>query len=125
MAQLIDNEYFTKREFGNLLGMGSIAVLIGNYILGVIIDIFGPRKIALLVVFVILTSTLGLLFSSNIIIIGFFYSLYNFHNSASWPNNMKIVKNWIPSNIYGKIKGILSTSSQLGRVFSHLFLGFF
>lgn len=109
--------------WGRILSMGTCGAIVGKFIGGYAADKFGGK----------LTFTVGLLVSA--VFVGlfaassavwlfqltFFFALMA--KSVGWPSMAKIIANWFPSNEYGRVWGVLSTSSRVGTLAATFCLG--
>src|SRR5262249_43694542 len=100
--------------WGRILAVGNCGAVIGKIICGYSADKFGGKR----------TFTIGLLlaslfvglfgFASNIWLFGAAYFLALMAKSAGWPSMARIIINWFKPDQYGRVWGILSTSSRVG-----------
>ena len=109
--------------WGRILAMGTFGALIGKFLGGYAADKFGGKW----------TFTVGLLMSA--VFIGFFaassevwlFQLTLFFalmaKSAGWPSMAKIIGNWFRPDQYGRVWGVLSTSSRVGALAATFGLG--
>jgi len=114
----------SKTNIADFAAYGTLGALTGKFFWGPIGDKIGGGKTFLLALFF---SALGLLvFSSSINIMSFTVSsfLLYFAHSGGWPGMTKIVAETYEPQRYGRIWGILSTSSRLSVVLGTLFFGF-
>lgn len=113
----------TKTMFGAILGWGTAGMVTGKLLSGAIADRLGGRKVFLLALSV--TTAAAFAFS---LAGGFaFYCFLNFTMllaaAAGWPAMSKLIAAWYEPDRYGKVWGVISTSSRLSSVLSTLFLG--
>src|SRR5262245_24586437 len=102
--------------WGRILAVGNCGAVIGKMICGYSADKFGGKR----------TFTVGLLlaslfvglfgFASNIWLFGAAYFLALMAKSAGWPSMARIIINWFKPDQYGRVWGILSTSSRVGTL---------
>jgi sugar phosphate permease len=102
--------------WGRILAVGGCGAVVGKMICGYSADKFGGK----------LTFTIGLLlaslfvglfgFASNIWLFGAAYFLALMAKSAGWPSMARIIINWCKPDQYGRVWGILSTSSRVGTL---------
>jgi OPA family sugar phosphate sensor protein UhpC-like MFS transporter len=107
---------------GRIFAMGTFGAMIGKFIGGYAADKFGGK----------LTFTVGLLISS--VFVGLFstssavwmfeltYFFALMAKSFGWPSMAKIISNWFRPDEYGRVWGILSTSSRVGTLVATLCL---
>jgi sugar phosphate permease len=106
-----------------IFAMGTLGALVGKFMGGYAADKFGGK----------LTFTVGLLMSE--VFIGFFaassgvllfqltFIFALMAKSVGWPSMAKIIGNWFPPDEYGRVWGVLSTSSRVGALAATLGLG--
>ncbi len=109
--------------WGRILAMGTCGAMVGKFIGGYAADKFGGK----------MTFTVGLLVSA--VFIGFFavsFEVWLFQltlffalmaKSVGWPSMAKIIGNWFQPDEYGRVWGVLSTSSRVGALAATLGLG--
>ena len=109
--------------WGRILSLGTCGAIVGKFIGGYAADKFGGR----------LTFTVGLavcsifvgLFavSSSVVLfqLTFFFALMA--KSLGWPSMTKIIGNWFSPHEYGRVWGIISTSSRVGTLTATFCLG--
>ncbi|MBI2386551.1 MAG: MFS transporter [Elusimicrobia bacterium] len=113
----------TKTMFGAILGWGTAGMVTGKLLSGAVADRLGGRAVFLLALSV--TTAAAFAFS---IPGGFaFYCFLNFTMllaaAAGWPAMSKLIAAWYEPDRYGKVWGVISTSSRLSSVLSTLLLG--
>ncbi len=110
-------------DWGRILALGTAGAVLGKFIGGYAADKFGGK----------LTFTVGLL------IAGIFVGLFGASSSVplfqltffgalmaksfGWPSMAKIITNWFSDHEYGRVWGVLSTSSRVGTLVATLGLG--
>jgi OPA family sugar phosphate sensor protein UhpC-like MFS transporter len=109
--------------WGKILAIGTWGAVVGKFICGYAADRFGGK----------LTFTVGLLtasifvgvfgFVSDVRLFGAAFFLALMAKSAGWPSMARIIINWFQPNQYGRVWGILSTSSRLGTLAATFCLG--
>ena len=109
--------------WGRILAIGTCGAIVGKFVGGWAADTFGGKR----------TFTVGLLCSS--VFVGLFAAstaVWMFQvtffvtllaKSAGWPSMAKIIPNWFTSNEYGRVWGVLSTSSRVGTLIATFCLG--
>jgi sugar phosphate permease len=109
--------------WGRILAIGTWGAVVGKFICGYTADKFGGK----------ITFTAGLLiaslfvgvfgFASDVRLFGAAFFLALMAKSAGWPSMARIIKNWFQPNQYGRVWGILSTSSRVGTLGATFCLG--
>ncbi len=109
--------------WGTILAIGDVGAVVGKFICGYAADKFGGK----------LTFTVGLLVASIFVgVFGFASDVRLFQaaffvalmaKSAGWPSMARIIINWFRSDEYGRVWGILSTSSRVGTMAAMFGLG--
>jgi sugar phosphate permease len=102
--------------WGRVLFVGNCGAVIGKMICGYSADKYGGK----------LTFTVGLFlaslfvgmfgFVSDVWLFGAAYFLALMAKSAGWPSMARIIINWFKPDQYGRVWGILSTSSRVGTL---------
>ena len=108
--------------WGKILAAGTCGALLGKFLWGWAADRFGSRRT--LTIALILAAGFVALFSRSHTIRGFqitfFFTLMA--QAAGWPSMTRIVMNWAKPQQYGRVWGILSTSSRVGTLFATVIL---
>jgi sugar phosphate permease len=109
--------------WGRILAIGSWGAVVGKLICGYASDKFGGK----------LTFTVGLLFASlfvgmfgivsDVRLFGAAFFMALMAKSAGWPSMARIIINWFKPDQYGRVWGILSTSSRVGTLAATFCLG--
>ncbi len=113
----------TKTAFGAILGWGTAGMVTGKLLSGAVADALGGRRVFLLALSV--TAACAAAFAAS----GSFaaFCALNFSMllcaAAGWPAMSKIIAAWYEPDRYGKVWGVISTSSRLSAVLSTLALG--
>jgi sugar phosphate permease len=113
-----------KAGFGKLMSLATAGAITGKFFTGVGADVLGGRLMFLL--------ALGLTAGSNIVFamvstVGLFMVLNflgQFFKAGGWPAMTKVVGDWYPPSKYGRVWGIISTSSRVGTIAAGLVLGY-
>jgi sugar phosphate permease len=110
-------------EWSQVLAAGTVGALVGKFVCGWSADRFGGR--------VTLTAAL-LVASSGVALFATAHHLDAFQaalfvtlmaQAAGWPSMTKIIGHWFTPRQYGRVWGVLSTSSRVGALFATLLLG--
>jgi MFS transporter, OPA family, sugar phosphate sensor protein UhpC len=109
--------------WGKILAIGTWGAVVGKFICGYAADKFGGKR----------TFTVGLLlaslfvgmfgFVSDVRLFGAAFFLALMAKSAGWPSMARIIINWFQRDQYGRVWGILSTSSRVGTLAATFCLG--
>ena len=109
--------------WGQILAVGTWGAVVGKIICGYAADRFGGK----------LTFTVGLFLASIFVGVFGFVSDYRLFaaafflalmaKSAGWPSMARIIVNWFKPDQYGRVWGILSTSSRVGTLAATFGLG--
>ncbi|MFN0052789.1 MAG: MFS transporter [Planctomycetales bacterium] len=109
--------------WGEILSIGTCGAVAGKFICGYAADRLGGKR----------TFTLGLLGAS--VFVGLFgiassewmlqvtFFMALLAKSAGWPSMARIIVNWFQPRQYGRVWGILSTSSRVGTMAATFVLG--
>ena len=108
--------------FGAILGWGMAGNLLGKLTNGVLADKLGGRKTFVLALCITATA-IGLFGAASERTSFFlFYFLTLFAKSAGWPAMANLIKMWFAKQKYGRMWGIISTSSRASSVGATLLL---
>jgi len=109
--------------WGRILALGTCGAVLGKFIGGYAADRFGGRRTfaAGLVVCSIFVGLFAVSSSVWLFQLTFFFALMA--KSLGWPSMTKIVGSWFSSHEYGRVWGIISTSSRVGTLTATLCLG--
>jgi len=112
-----------EASYGDIAAWGMAGMISGKLLTGVIADWLGGRRVFLVALSItaLLTVTFSWGTSTTIFASVNFFLL--FAMAASWPSMASIISVWYPSTKYGRVWGILSTSSRLGASLSMILLG--
>ena len=109
--------------WGRVLAAGTCGALVGKFFCGWAADRFGGKRtfatalaIASLFVGMFAVSSTPAMFQAT-----FFMTLMA--QAAGWPSMTKIVVNWVSPKHYGRVWGVLSTSSRVGTLTATFLLG--
>lgn len=124
-ASIVDNPELgiDKGDWGRILAMGTIGAVVGKFLGGLAADRFGGRW----------TFTIGLIISSigvaafagstTVALFQASFFLTLMAKSAGWPSMTRIIIDSFRPAEYGRVWGILSTSSRIGTLVATFCLG--
>ena len=95
----------------------------GKLTLGYYTDVIGGKWAMLSTQLIIVGASVGFGFSYNFGLMVFFWSMMKFAQSCSWMAMTKIVGNWFPKKVIGRIYGLLSSCGSLGDFLGRIGLG--
>jgi len=110
-------------SWGKVLAAGTCGALLGKFLCGWAADKFGGKRTFTVALFVA-SLFVGLFSLSSTLVMfqaTFFVTLMA--QAAGWPSMTKIVVNWVHPKQYGRVWGILSTSSRVGTLAATFLLG--
>jgi sugar phosphate permease len=115
--------HLTNTNIGDFAAYGTIGALAGKLVWGPLGDRIGGRPTFLLGLFLsaLLVAAYGL--SPNVLVFTAFSFLLYGAKSGGWPGMTKLVGDWYPPRLYGRVWGVLSTSSRASVVAGTLFFG--
>lgn len=121
--ELVAEGLITKTEWGTILAWSTVGAILGKLLSGVAADKMGGKW----------TFTLGLsvttggvfLFGMNSSALAFsiIFFITLCAKSAGWPSMAKLIGNWYCPTQYGRVWGVLSTSSRVGTITALFVLG--
>ncbi len=110
-------------QWTTVLSAGTCGAMIGKFICGWAADKFGGHRTFAIALFVA-SAFVGLFARSSslrMFQLTFFITLMA--QSAGWPSMTRIIVNWVAPSEYGRVWGILSTSSRVGTLTATFILG--
>jgi len=112
-----------EASYGDIAAWGMAGMIMGKLLTGVIADWLGGRRVFLVALSVTALLTVAFSWGTSATIFASINFLLLFAMAASWPSMASIISVWYPSTKYGRVWGILSTSSRLGASLSMILLG--
>jgi sugar phosphate permease len=110
-------------EWSQVLAVGTVGALVGKFVWGWSADRVGGR--VTLTAALLVASAGVALFSAADHLGAFQFALFLtlMAQAAGWPSMTKIIGNWFAPQQYGRVWGVLATSSRVGTLFTTLLLG--
>jgi sugar phosphate permease len=109
--------------WGRVLAAGTTGAMIGKFLCGWAADTFGGRKTFTIALVVASMAVTLFAMSSSVLAFQATFFLTMMAQSAGWPSMAKIITNWASPQQYGRVWGILSTSSRVGTLTATFLLG--
>jgi OPA family sugar phosphate sensor protein UhpC-like MFS transporter len=110
-------------DWGRILAMGTIGALIGKFIGGYAADRLGGRITFIIGLLVSAIGVLAFAASSTVWMFQATFFLTLLAKSSGWPSMAKIIVTSFRPNEYGRVWGVLATSSRIGTLVATLLLG--
>ena len=110
-------------DWGRILGMGTIGALLGKLIGGYAADKLGGRVTFTIGLLVTSIGVLAFAMSSAAWMFQAAFFLALMAKSSGWPAMTKIIETSFRPNEYGRVWGVLATSSRIGTLIATLLLG--
>ncbi|MCP4508601.1 MAG: glucose-6-phosphate exchanger SLC37A4, partial [Fuerstiella sp.] len=110
-------------DWGRILAMGTIGALVGKLIGGYAADRLGGRLTFTIGLLVTAIGVLAFAMSSAVWMFQVTFFLALMAKSCGWPSMAKIIETTFRPNEYGRVWGILATSSRIGTLIATLLLG--
>ncbi|MCH2374600.1 MAG: MFS transporter [Planctomycetes bacterium] len=109
--------------WGKILAVATIGGILGKFLTGWMADRFGGKFT--FVVGLLATSLAVALFaiSPGAWFCGFAYFVAVLAKASGWPSMAKLIGNWFRPTQFGRVWGIISTSSRVGTIAATLLLG--
>ena len=108
--------HMNLEAWGKIVAFGTWGGVVGKLISGYAADHFGGK----------LTFTVGLVITSlcvgvmglvgDVRLFGVAFFLVLMAKAAGWPSLARLISNWFPPRQYGRVWGVLSTSSRVGTL---------
>lgn len=115
---------YSKAAMGSVLTSFFVAYSIGGVISGQLGDKFGARIVVCIGILVSAILNIAFGFSTEIYLMMIVWGLNGFFQSMGWAPIVKIIANWFPQEVRGKIGGMMGTSYILGNAYSWALAGF-
>lgn len=102
--------------WGKIVALGSWGAVVGKFLFGYAADKFGGNRTFTAGLFVasLFVGMIG--FVSDVRLFAAAFFLIFMAKAAGWPSMARIIINWFQPNQYGRVWGILSTSSRVGTL---------
>lgn len=113
----------TKTMFGAVLGWGTAGMVTGKLLSGVVADRLGGRRVFLLALGITAAAAGAFGLAGGFPLFCFLNFTMLLAAAAGWPAMSKLIAAWYEPDRYGKVWGVISTSSRLSSVLSTLLLG--
>jgi sugar phosphate permease len=113
----------TRSLVGNLMALGSLAVVVGKLLNGTLADLLGGRFMYIVSVSGAGLSALAFGFGNSYAYFVATWMLLRYFHSAGWPSLAHIVVAWFDVAHYGRVWGIISLASRVGNALGALILG--
>ncbi len=113
----------TKTNIGDFLAYGTIGALVGKIIWGPLVDRIGGRLTIFIGISLTALLVAGFGLSANVMSFTVLSFLLYCTKSSGWPGMTKLVGHWYHPHKYGRVWGILSTSSRASVILGTLFFG--
>jgi sugar phosphate permease len=112
----------TTGDFGTIYAWGNGGALGGKLLTGMIADRFGGRRVFLLALGFTTAATVAFGAASRRSVFMSLNFALQFAKSAAWPSMAHLIKSWFSERKYGRVWGIISTSSRFSAMISALLL---
>jgi OPA family sugar phosphate sensor protein UhpC-like MFS transporter len=113
----------TKADWGVILGCGTIGGILGKFVSGWSADRVGGKLIFTAGLLVTTLGVSGFSFRSDFLAFALMYFIVLLANASGWPSMAKLIGNWFSTNQYGRVWGLISTSSRVGTITATLTVG--
>jgi len=112
-----------EASYGDIAAWGTAGMITGKLLTGVISDWLGGRRVFLVGLSMAALLTASFSWATSASIFAGLNFIMLFAMAASWPAMAGIIRVWYSPKKYGRVWGILSTSSRLSASLSMIFLG--
>jgi sugar phosphate permease len=110
----------TTSDFGVIFAWGMAGALVGKLLTGMVADRLGGRNVFVLALVLTIATAVAFGAVSTRSVFSLLSFVVQFTKSAAWPSMAHLIKSWFPVQKYGRVWGIISTSSRLSAVLSAL-----
>ncbi|WP_372364617.1 MFS transporter [Candidatus Uabimicrobium sp. HlEnr_7] len=115
---------FDEDTFSKIAFWGTIGMVTGKLLTGAVADRLGGRIVYLMALMITAVITIALSTGSYFAMFATLNFVMLLAAAAGWPAMANLISNWYHSSKFGRVWGIISTSSRLSAVFSAIFLGY-
>ena len=112
-----------EARYGDIAAWGTAGMITGKLLTGVIADWLGGRRVFLVALFITALLAFSFGWGTSATIFASLNFIMLFAVAASWPSMAGIIRLWYPPTKYGRVWGMISTSSRLSASISMVFLG--
>jgi len=112
-----------EASYGDIAAWGMAGMVAGKLLTGVLADWLGGRRVFLAALSSAAFFTIAFSWGTSTTFFASMNFLTLFAMAASWPSMASIISVWYPSTKYGRVWGLLSTSSRLSASMSMILLG--
>jgi sugar phosphate permease len=115
---LLQAEGYDKTSLGTLSSIATFTYAIGKFVLGATGDVLGGRRLMAVAIAGSVVCSLALGMQHAFVLLVAFAAANRFFQSGGWSGLVKVVSQRFEPKRHGVVMGILSTSYELGNVFS-------
>jgi sugar phosphate permease len=112
-----------EASYGDIAAWGTAGMITGKLLTGVIADWIGGPRVFLVALSASALLTFAFGWGSSETVFASLNFVMLFAVAASWPAMAGIIRVWFPPTKYGRVWGMISTSSRLSASISLVFLG--
>jgi OPA family sugar phosphate sensor protein UhpC-like MFS transporter len=109
--------------YGDIAAWGTAGMITGKLLTGVIADWLGGRRVFVVALSASASLTVAFAWGTSATVFGALNFVMLLAVAAAWPSMAGIISVWYPPTKYGRVWGIISTSSRLSASISLVFLG--
>jgi len=109
--------------WGKVLAAGTTGAMVGKFLCGWAADTFGGKRTFTVALCVASAAVALFAMSSSLLAFQATFFVTLMAQAAGWPSMTKIITNWASPRQYGRVWGILSTSSRVGTLTATFLLG--
>ena len=122
-VSIVNEGLFDLKQWGQIVAVGTFGGMLGKFVSGWMADRFGGKFTFALGLLVTSVALLFFALGSSVWAFGLALFVVFLAKAAGWPAMAKLIGNWFRPNQYGRVWGILSTSSRTGTIVATLCLG--
>ena len=122
-VSIVNEGLFDLKQWGQIVAVGTFGGMLGKLLSGWMADRFGGKFTFALGLLVTSVALLFFALGSSVWAFGLALFVVFLAKAAGWPAMAKLIGNWFRPNQYGRVWGILSTSSRTGTIVATLCLG--
>ena len=122
-VSIVNEGLFDLKQWGQIVAVGTFGGMLGKFLSGWMADRFGGKFTFTLGLLITSVALLFFALGSSVWAFGLALFVVYLAKAAGWPAMAKLIGNWFRPNQYGRVWGILSTSSRTGTIVATLCLG--
>lgn len=113
----------TYTEVGAIASALFGAYAVGQFVNGQLADNFGQKQVMFIGITVSALANIIFGFSSAFWIFLIIWAINGYFQACGWPSSVRILANWYPKDVRGRVTGAYGTCYQVGNVYAWVLTG--